>query len=182
MSSLLNHCPTTSQVTGCFVVVQLWIHPTLLHLLPVPIIYCLVKSGLRNFAPSENLRDLWSRILDSLSEWIGARMDVVVPKPAWIIWNELGRLKKAVLRGWTLLQGHPDDIRLMTFRLLSLKRRRTIWASFYQGPKQIRRLLESYHKRHHSEKCCSLILCSPFIHRKNILRTRIWLSSDILLI
>jgi hypothetical protein len=90
------------KVTGCFFVVQLWIHPTLLHLLPIPIIYSLIKSGFRRFALTDKFRDLGKRILDVMSKWTETRLDVIVPKPARFVWSELGRLKRAVLQGWPL--------------------------------------------------------------------------------
>ncbi len=86
-------------MTGCFVVLQLWIHPILLHLLPVPIAYSLIKRGIKHFGSSEQIRDLGHRILDFISAWIETRSDVVVPKPAKFVWKELGRLKRAVLQG-----------------------------------------------------------------------------------
>ena len=88
------------QVTGCFIVLQLWIHPILLHLLPIPIAYSLIKRGIEKFgSASDQVRELRTRIKISVSEWLATRADVVIPSPARFVWRELARLKKAVLQG-----------------------------------------------------------------------------------
>jgi hypothetical protein len=89
------------QVTGCFVVLQLWIHPILLHLLPVPIAYSLIKRGIFNLGSSDQFSAIASQVRGSISKWIEIRSDVIVPRPAKFIWKEMGRLKRALLQGKT---------------------------------------------------------------------------------
>ena len=87
------------QVTGCFVVLQLWIHPILLHLLPVPIAYSLIKRGIFNLGSYEQFSLIASRVKNSISKQIETRSDVIVPGLAKFVWKEMGRLKRAVLKG-----------------------------------------------------------------------------------
>ncbi len=75
-------------------ILQLYIHPSLLHLLPFPILY----TVLRKLFCKLDLSDFSTSVKAKCSEFYEARESALLPKPVKVIGKEIYKVEKSVLR------------------------------------------------------------------------------------
>ena len=86
-----------SWVARSCVVLQLWFHPILLELLPIPILYCITKWVFSKFDLLDPLLSWINDAKETLLALIHERSDALAPRPVRSIWRQLYKLEKKVL-------------------------------------------------------------------------------------
>ena len=85
-------------VAWCCLALQLWFHPILLELLPIPVLYCIVKWIFSKFDLLDPLHNWIQDSKSNIHGWIQERSDALAPRPVRSIWLELYKIEKKILR------------------------------------------------------------------------------------
>jgi len=94
-------------VLWCCCLIQLWLHPGLLHLLPAPIFYSLIKR-LLNYTGAFEFVCEQARVLEAAAtSWFDRRADLILPRPVRFTARMLYNVERIFLQG-TL--SHVDSI------------------------------------------------------------------------
>ena len=86
-----------SWVARSCVVLQLWFHPVLLELLPIPILYCITKWIFSKFDLLDPLLSWAQEIKQHILALMQERSDALAPRPVRSIWFQLYKLEKKIL-------------------------------------------------------------------------------------
>ena len=94
----------TSQETASYIktvfwaciCVQLFLHPSLLHLLPIPVIYTLFKKVWSRFG--SYITDPLSEYYDNAKKYLHKRKEAFVPKPVEMILTEIYKMEREFLK------------------------------------------------------------------------------------
>lgn len=87
-----------SWILWCCLVLQLYIHPTLLHLLPFPIAYTLIKWLVIKFNLAEPFKHWTGPLQANVCQWLEQRSDAILPKPVKVFWREVYKLEKTIMK------------------------------------------------------------------------------------
>ena len=83
-------------VFWCCICLQLFIHPSLLHLLPIPIIYTLIKKLWSKFG--SKLTDLLNNHSSLIQEFFKKRKEAFFPNPVRYVASELYKIERECLK------------------------------------------------------------------------------------
>lgn len=77
---------------------QLWLHPGLLHLLPAPIFYALIKRLVRYTGTFSFVQEQISNLQESIRDWISSRETMLLPPPVGLIHRILHNIQLKCLQ------------------------------------------------------------------------------------
>ncbi|EDV19416.1 uncharacterized protein TRIADDRAFT_33619 [Trichoplax adhaerens] len=79
------------------VILRVWMHSWLLHLLPVPVLYIIIKRIWQKLNISQYLLHHWNNLLDTLTAKIQSNFNWLLPKPLLLCFNILRQGDRKVI-------------------------------------------------------------------------------------
>jgi len=94
-------------VVWCCILIQLWIHPALLVLLPFCILYSCIKRALQYVFTTELVQEYGRNVYKILYNWYSSNCDAIFPYPVRLITELLYNIERLILK---ITICHADNI------------------------------------------------------------------------
>eukprot|EP00088_Acartia_fossae_P067928 TRINITY_DN8524_c0_g1_i10.p1 TRINITY_DN8524_c0_g1~~TRINITY_DN8524_c0_g1_i10.p1 ORF type:complete len:909 (-),score=164.41 TRINITY_DN8524_c0_g1_i10:305-3031(-) len=91
----------------CCLILQLWLHPQFLVLIPFSILYSGIKRTLKMVATIDIVRDHVTKVYSLVYDWYTANADILFPYPVRLIASFLYSVERSILK---ITTSHVDNI------------------------------------------------------------------------